>query len=67
MLEGKYTIELNLPGDGRTFLNFWDNIYGNDVIAEVVGPYLEVDGKRVTMLTFLKMIKQSIEKQNDKT
>ena len=30
----KIQIELNLPGDGRRFLNFW-NHEGSDVVAEI--------------------------------
>lgn len=32
--EAKLKIELNFVGDGRIFLNYWDNIHANDVIAE---------------------------------
>lgn len=33
-MEGKYKIELNWPGDGRLFVNWWDNYQGFDVCAE---------------------------------
>lgn len=32
----KIKIELNIPGDGRQFLNYWDYVYGNDVVCELV-------------------------------
>lgn len=34
-LEGRYNLELNFPGDGRLFLNYWDWAHGIDVCAEV--------------------------------
>ena len=33
--EGKYQIELNVVGDGRVFINYWDSICGEDIICEV--------------------------------
>ena len=34
MTEVKLKLELNFVGDGRIFLNYWDSIHANDVIAE---------------------------------
>lgn len=33
-LEGKIQLELNIVGDGRIFLNFWNTLTGEDVNAE---------------------------------
>ena len=33
-LEGKIQLELNIVGDGRIFLNFWNPLTGEDVNAE---------------------------------
>lgn len=34
-VEGKYQIELNYVGDGRLFLNFWNNCGGGDVVCQI--------------------------------
>lgn len=39
----KIDIELNFVGDGRLFLNFWNYMNGEDVIAEVKDGKLFVD------------------------
>lgn len=31
----KIQLELNIPGDGRMFLNYWDSIYGNDITCQI--------------------------------
>ncbi len=33
--EGKHNLEINIVGDGRAFLNFWDYVHGNDVVVEI--------------------------------
>lgn len=42
-LEGKIQLELNHVGDGRLFLNFWNTLTGEDVIAEVEKNKLIID------------------------
>lgn len=71
-IRGKYKLELNFPGDGRCFLNFWDSIYGNDVVIEIINGVLEytdhdVDGefyREISFKEFIELVKQSISKQN---
>lgn len=64
MKEKKLRIELELHviGDGRTFLNFWNNINGDDVIAEVKDGKLYMDindvEKEVTLQYFIDTIKE---------
>ena len=31
----KITLELNIPSDGRMFLNYWDSINGNDLTCQI--------------------------------
>jgi len=63
-IEGKIKLELNYPGDGRVFLNFWDSIHGNDVCAEINGAgELIKDGKNIDFYTFWKEVEDSINKR----
>ena len=39
----KIGLELHVVGDGRTFLNYWNAINGDDVIAEVKEGKLYMD------------------------
>jgi hypothetical protein len=39
----KIGLELHVVGDGRTFLNYWDAVNGDDVIAEVKDGKLYMD------------------------
>lgn len=32
---GEYSLEINSVGDGVVYINFWDSIHGNDVVAEI--------------------------------
>lgn len=34
-MAGKYALELNYPGDGRLYLNYWDWQRGQDVCCQV--------------------------------
>lgn len=66
--KGKYELELNFPGDGRIFLNFWDWVYGNDVVAEIVNGQLyytppEGEQYEVQLETFLDLVIESINKR----
>ena len=62
----KINIELNLPGDGRTFLNFWNWYNGDDVVCELIDGKLmlsqldvesrELPAKEISFIEFLKMV-----------
>lgn len=71
-IEGKYNLELNFPGDGRCFLNFWDHIHGNDVVGEFLNGRLEYtdhdsDGnefyREISLGEFIELVKESINKR----
>jgi len=57
-VQGKYGLELNIVGDGRIFLNFWDSIHGNDVVARVVGDRIYIDGKKSSIKEFVALVKK---------
>ena len=67
-MEGKYTLELNYPGDGRSFLNFWDWRQGEDVCAEIKdGKLFLMDGegektKEVSFAEYIAQVEKSINK-----
>lgn len=72
-LEGKHKLELNIVGDGRSFLNFWDWAHGNDVVCEIRDEklyYTPIDEnskslpeKEISFNEFLTLVKESIEKR----
>lgn len=68
-IEGKYNLELNFPGDGRCFLNFWDSIHGNDVVAEIGEDhmYYQAPGDphpyRINIGRYIELVKESINKR----
>ncbi len=43
----KINVELNIVGDGRVFLNYWDYMRGADVVCEIV------DGKRLIRSSYV--------------
>lgn len=75
-MAGKYALELNYPGDGRLYLNYWDWERGQDVCCQVFAD--PVNGFRIvhnsydnignlievdteiTFHDFLKMVEDSI-------
>jgi len=59
-IEGKYNIEINFVGDGRIFLNFWDYVHGNDVVAQVIDGELIYKGRKILMEEYIKLVKESI-------
>lgn len=70
---GKYGIEINFVGDGRTFVNFWDYAHGNDVIVEIIDGELELtehnaDGaesyRKISFIEYVELVKESINKRN---
>ena len=53
----KINLELHVVGDGRTFLNFWNYINGEDVIAEIKDGKLYMDiNQTETEVTLQKFI-----------
>jgi hypothetical protein len=68
-IRGRYDLQLNFPGDGRCFLNFWDHERGNDVIAEIIDRQmiLNIDGGEIERPTdifeFIQRVKDSISHQ----
>jgi hypothetical protein len=72
-LEGKHKLELNIVGDGREFLNFWDWAHGNDVVCEIRDNKLfytpqdekgnELPEKEISMAEFLDLVRESIKKR----
>jgi hypothetical protein len=59
-IEGKYELELNFVGDGRVFLNFWDFMHGDDVIAEIKDRELYRDGVLISMGLFIDEVEKSV-------
>jgi hypothetical protein len=49
----KIELELNIIGDGRIFLNFWDFTHGRDVCAEIVNGLLYVNESEVSLQEFI--------------
>lgn len=66
---GKHTLELNYPGDGSKFLNFFDYMHGNDVIAEIKQGklfYRNTEGEvELTFEQFLEKVEYSISQRKD--
>ncbi len=73
-MSNKHKIELNYPGDGRKFLNYWDWAHGRDVCCEIVGDKLmksnydddgnELPPTEITFQEFLTMVEHSIARIN---
>ena len=59
----KINLELNVTINGRTWLNFWDAVHGNDVIAEVKdGKLYAEDGKEINMQEFTEEVMKQVKK-----
>ena len=56
----KINLELHVVGDGRTFLNFWNHINGDDVVVEVVKSRLYDDEEEISVETFIDRVKKSM-------
>ncbi len=63
--EGKIALELNYPGDGRIFLNFWNLYNGEDIVAQVIDGKLYVrhpndvePGTEVSFPEFLRRVEE---------
>lgn len=70
----KIQIELNLPGNGQ-FLNYWNNINGDDVVCEIVDGKLltigydekgdELPRTEITVSQFVEKVIESYKKANE--
>lgn len=61
-LKGKYELELNYPGDGRLFLNYWDFSHGEDVCVEYKNETLYTEEQEeISLPDFLKRVEESIK------
>jgi len=61
---GKYKLELNFVGGGIVYLNYWDYMYGNDVIAEFDNGVLRLDDEptEISLTDFLYLVSETISK-----
>jgi hypothetical protein len=64
-LVGKEKLEINMVGDGRVYLNFWDWAHGNDVIVQIVNDKLllvqeDNSQKEINFIDFFNLVKKSI-------
>lgn len=53
----KVKLELHVVGDGRTFLNFWNWMTGEDVIAELIDGKLYQDNVEISLDKFVNDVK----------
>lgn len=63
MITGKYKLEINFVGDGRVFLNYWDYMFGQDVVAEIRDGKLyqgEEYEEEISFPEYLKQLEQTI-------
>lgn len=56
----KMDIELHVVGDGRTFLNYWNYVDGEDVVAELKNGELHIGKKVVSLQEFIDSIKKKL-------
>ena len=56
----KVELELNIIGP-NVFLNFWDYIAGQDVVCEINGDQMTVNGKPITIKQFVAMVKRRVK------
>lgn len=56
----KIELELNIVNSRNAFLNFWDANHGKDVVAELKGKKLIMDGKEISFADFVKKVKRAI-------
>ncbi len=54
----KVEVEINVVGDGRTFLNFWNWQNGDDVIVELKNGKLFQGDEKKTEITLEEFINQ---------
>ena len=64
----KITLELNIPSDGRMFLNYWDSVHGNDLTCQIKNgiawiPHFDEPEETRGVPAFLEMVaRQVVEK-----
>lgn len=58
----KIEIEILQVGDGRTFVNFWNYMNGDDVVAELKEGKLFQDEKEISFQKFVDDVKERVEK-----
>lgn len=61
----KIQLELNIPGNGRMFLNYWDNVNGNDLTCQIKNdtawiPDFNKPEKTRTIHKFLQMVARQV-------
>lgn len=62
----KLDLELHVVGDGRRFLNYWDYMYGNDVVAEIIdGNLVMEEGESTKKVTLNEFIQKIIDTKNE--
>lgn len=65
----KIDIELHVVGDGRTFLNFWNYMNGDDVVVEIKdGKLLDKhnEDKEISLQEFIDRVKDRVIQWEDK-
>ena len=67
----KIKLELIKYEDGETFLNYWDNIHGNDICTEIKDGkiYTDVDDEnekpstQISLQQFINMVEKVVESE----
>ncbi len=63
----KIELELHVVGDGRTFLNFWNHLTGDDVTTEIIDGKLHLDmdqiKKVIELNEFIQMVTSKFESE----
>jgi hypothetical protein len=65
MIEGKFEIEINFVGDGRIFVNYWDYMHGEDVVAEFLAGELVCNNEIITFSQYMDKLKETLSKYKD--
>jgi hypothetical protein len=57
-------LELRIYDDGTGNLNFWENINGRDVVADIDKEgNLSIEGEQITFNKYQELVKESISKR----
>jgi hypothetical protein len=54
----KINLELHVVGDGRTFINYWNSINGDDVVSEIIEGKIFIEDREVSLNEFINLVKQ---------
>lgn len=57
----KINLELHVVGDGRTFLNYWNYLNGDDVVSEIIDGKIYIDDKEVSLEDFINSVKSKFD------